>query len=93
MEMPRAASDLVKRKAASIVLATLGEGTRQLVEQHLSRYGVSLDVKESSKFSLDQLHFGLSVLLGEGMANMLLQQIIIQIDEIQRDHDVATDTA
>lgn len=56
---------------------------KELVGLHLRRYGVILDSRDTSKFSLDQLHFGLSVLLGEGTANNLLEQITKEIDELQ----------
>lgn len=81
--MSNAASDSVKRRAANIVLARLGEEMMEVVERHLRRsYGISLTSGDTSKFSLEQLHFGLSVLLGEGSANNLLQQITREIDGI-----------
>ena len=36
------------------------------------------------RLSLEQLHFGLSVLFGDSNANNILQQIVEQIEEIQR---------
>ena len=80
------ASDSIRRRAASIVLGRLGEEMMGVVEHHLRRsYGISLKQEDSSKFSLEQLHFALSVLLGEGHANNLLRQITIEMEEIMRE--------
>jgi hypothetical protein len=79
------ASDRVKRQAANIVLARLGEEMSDVVKYHLHRsYSISLEPNEQSKFSLDQLHFALSVLLGEGGANNLLNQVTHEIEELKR---------
>lgn len=84
--MPSSVSDSVKRQAANTVLARLGEEMMEVVKYHLHRsYAISFALNETSKFSLDQLHFGLSVMLGEGTANNILQQIKREIDELQRE--------
>jgi hypothetical protein len=81
--MPLAASDRIKRKAANIVLARLGEDMIVVVKHHLRRsYAISFDPDDDSKFSLEQLHFGLSVMLGEGSANNLLSQITAEIKSL-----------
>ena len=78
-------SESVKRKAANTVLARLGEEMIEVVKYHLRRsYAISLAPNDNSKFSLDQLHFGLSVMLGEGSANNLLRQITDEINELAR---------
>ena len=78
--MPKAVIDSIKRRAASIVLARMGKEMAQVMQSHLQRsYGISLTEGDPSIFSFDQLHFGLSVLLGEGNANILLQQITKEI--------------
>lgn len=79
------ASDGIKRKAVNTVLATLGEEMMEVVKYHLRRsYSISLDPNDQSKFSLDQLHFALSVLIGEGGANNLLNQVTHEIEELKR---------
>lgn len=84
--MTLAVSDRVKRKAANIVLARLGEDMIEVVKYHLRRsYGISFDPDDDSKFSLEQLHFGLSVMLGEGSANNLLPQITAEIKQLMRE--------
>ena len=84
--MPVAVSDRIKREAASIVLARLGEDMIAVVKYHLRRsYGISFDPDDASKFSLEQLHFGLSVMLGEGSANNLLPQIIEEIKTLMQE--------
>jgi len=81
--MPATVSDSVKRKAANIVLARLGEEMIAVVKYHMRRsYAISLAPDDTSRFSLEQLHFGLSVMLGEGHANNLLRQITDEIKEI-----------
>jgi hypothetical protein len=83
--MPVAVSDIVKRQAANTVLARLGEEMIEVVKYHLRRsYAISLAPNDNSNFSLDQLHFGLSVMLGEGSANNLLKQITEEINELVR---------
>ena len=83
--MPLMVSDIVKRQAANTVLARLGEEMIEVVKYHLRRsYAISLAPDDNSKFSLDQLHFGLSVMLGEGSANNLLKQITEEINELVR---------
>ena len=80
-----AASDEIKRRAANVVLGRLGEEMIEVVKLHLRRsYSITFDLKDNAKFSLDQLHFGLSVLLGEGLANNLMRQIKDEIDEISK---------
>ena len=47
-----------------------------VIKYHLRRsYAITFDETEDATFSLDQLHFALSVMLGEGSANNLLRQI------------------
>ena len=83
--MPAVVSDIVKRQAANTVLARLGEEMIEVVKYHLRRsYAISLAPNDNSNFSLDQLHFGLSVMLGEGSANNLLKQIAEEINELVR---------
>lgn len=83
--MPAVVSDIVKRQAANTVLARLGEEMIEVVKYHLRRsYAISLAPNDNSTFSLDQLHFGLSVMLGEGSANNLLKQIAEEINELVR---------
>jgi hypothetical protein len=78
-------SDDVKRQAANTVLARLGEEMIEVVKYHLRRsYAISLAANDGSHFSLDQLHFALSVMLGEGSANNILKQIIEEINELGR---------
>gem|GEM_PF-1412934 len=84
--MPLDASDKVKRKAANIVLARLGEDMIEVVKYHLRRsYAISFEADDDSKFSLDHLHFGLSVMLGEGTANNLLSQITAEIKSLMQE--------
>lgn len=84
--MPLTVSDSVKRKAANTELARLGEEMIEVVKYHLRRsYAISFALEDESKFSLDQLHFGLCVMLGEGSANNLLSQITQEIEEIMRE--------
>ena len=84
-QMPITVSDSVKRQAANTVLARLGEEMIEVVKYHLRRsYAISFDPTDDSPFSLEQLHFGLSLMLGEGHANSLLRQITEEIKEIQR---------
>jgi hypothetical protein len=81
--MPFAVSDSVKRRAANKVLAGLGSEMLAVLEHHFRRsYAISLDPNDSSKFSLDQLHFALSVLLGEHHANVLLSQMTKEIEQL-----------
>ncbi|HKX81084.1 MAG TPA: hypothetical protein VJL54_02410 [Nitrososphaera sp.] len=82
--MPKDASDKVKRQAAAKVLDSVGGDMNDILTRHLRDYDVSLDPAASSPFSLEQLHFGLSVLFGDSNANNILQQIVEQIEEIQR---------
>jgi len=83
--MPITVSDSLKRQAANTVLARLGEEMIEVVKYHLRRsYAISLAPNDNSTFSLDQLHFGLSVMLGEGSANNLLRQISEEIHELTR---------
>lgn len=78
-------TESVKRQAANIVLARLGEEMIEVVKYHLRRsYAISFTPNDDSHFSLDQLHFGLSVMLGEGSANNLLTQISEEINELCR---------
>lgn len=85
--MPITVSNSIKRKAANTVLARLGEEMIEVVKYHLRRsYAISLEPNDDSSFSLDQLHFGLSVMLGEGSANNLLRQITEEISELVRTH-------
>ena len=80
-----AENDEIKRKAANVVLGRLGEEMIDVVKLHLRRaYDINFDPKENSKFSLDQLYFGLSVLLGEGLAKNLMGQIKEEIDILSR---------
>jgi hypothetical protein len=84
--MPLAANDRIKRKAANIVLARLGEDMIVVVKHHLRRsYAISFDPDDDSKFSLEQLHFGLSVMLGEGSANNILPQIAEEIKTLMQE--------
>ena len=79
------ASDSLKREAANRVLDRLGSDMVEVIKFHMKRsYGISFDQKAESPFSLDQLHFALSVMLGEGHANNLLKQIVEEIKENQR---------
>ena len=81
--MPPTVTDSVKRKAANTVLSRLGEEMIEVVKYHLRRsYAISFAPEDESKFSLDQLHFGLCVMLGEGSANNILSQITHEIEEI-----------
>ena len=76
-------SDNIKRQAANTVLARLGEELTEVVKYHLRRsYAISLAPNDGSTFSLDQLHFALAVMLGEGSANNILKQISEEINEI-----------
>jgi hypothetical protein len=82
-----AATDTIKRKAANIVLSRLGEEMMEVIKFHLRRsYGISMAADDPSTFSLEQLHFGLSVMLGEGSANNLLRQIADEINESTGTH-------
>jgi hypothetical protein len=83
--MNSAPANRIKREAARIVLARLGEDMIEIVKHHLKRsYDISFDPKDDSTFSLDQLHFGLSVMLGEGHASNLLRQINDEIKTLSR---------
>ena len=83
--MPVASGEQLKRQAANIVLARLGEEMIEVVKYHLRRsYGISLAPNDDSHFALDQLHFGLSVMLGEGSANNILKQISDELNELNR---------
>lgn len=83
--MPVTVSDSIKRQAANSVLARLGEEMIEVVKYHLRRsYAISFAPNDTSSFSLDQLHFGLSVMLGEGSANNILKQITEEINELVR---------
>jgi hypothetical protein len=78
-------SDNVKRQAANTVLARLGEEMIEVVKYHLRRsYAISFAPNDASSFSLDQLHFALAVMLGEGSANNILGQITEEINELGR---------
>ena len=82
--MPIAVTEGLKREAANKVLHRLGEEMIEVIKYHLRRsYAISFDPKDDSPMSLEQLHFGLSVMLGEGHANELLRQISEEIEEIQ----------
>lgn len=77
------ASNSIKREAANTVLARLGQEMIEVIKHHLRRsYAISFDPQDESKFSLEQLHFALSVLLGEGHANDLMRQIAEEIKEL-----------
>lgn len=80
--MPSTVSDSIKRQAANTVLARLGEEMIEVVKYQSRRYGISFALDDDSKFSLDQLHYALSVLLGEGTANNILKQITQEINEL-----------
>ncbi len=83
--MPSEVSDSVKRHAANTVLDRLGQEMSEVVRFHLRRsYAISFSPDDDSKFSLDQLHFGLSVMLGEGHANNLLRQVTEEIKGLTR---------
>jgi hypothetical protein len=76
-------SDNIKRQTANTVLARLGEEMIEVVKYHLRRsYAISLAPNDDSAFSLDQLHFGLAVMLGEGSANNILKQITEELNEL-----------
>ena len=78
-------SESLKREAANRVLQRLGEEMIEVVKYHIRRsYAISFDPKDESHFSLDQLHFALSVMLGEGSANSLLNQISQEIKELSQ---------
>jgi hypothetical protein len=82
-------SESVKREATNRVLRRLGEEMIEVVKYHLRRsYAISFDPSDDSHFSLDQLHFGLCLMLGEGHANNLLNQIAEEIREISQSNHV-----
>jgi hypothetical protein len=57
----------------------------EVVKYHLRRsYAISFAPNDVSSFSLDQLHFALAVMLGEGSANNILGQITEEINELGR---------
>jgi hypothetical protein len=74
------ASKEIKMKAVNIVLGRLGTEMDAVIKYHLKRsYAVSVDREDGSDFSLDRIHFGLALLLGQGQANELLRQIAEEI--------------
>jgi len=76
-------TERMKREAVNIVLERLGTEMFEVVKFHLKRsYAISLNLNDDSSLSLDQLHFGLSVILGEGHANNLLSQVVREIKEM-----------
>jgi hypothetical protein len=78
--MRSAASNEIKRKAANIVLSRLGAEMDGVIKYHLKRsYAICLEREDESNFSLDRVHFGLSLLLGQGHANELLRQMTEEI--------------
>jgi hypothetical protein len=88
------ATGTVMRKAANIALNRLGEEMFEVVAYHLRRsYAITFDPNDDSRFSLDQLHFALSVMLGEGRANNVLQQVVDEIRDLMRYESDANDPA
>ena len=77
----------IKKKIAVEVLHRLSDDMFDVIKYHLSGYySISLDAEDNKAFSLDQLHFGLSVLLGEGAANNILRQISNEINQYAVKH-------
>ncbi|HKU49572.1 MAG TPA: hypothetical protein VJP79_06455 [Nitrososphaera sp.] len=78
-------TDDIKRKAVFIALNRLGEEMFEVIRYHLHRsYAISFDPDDPSKFSLEQLHFALSVMLGQGTANNVLRQVTDEIRELMQ---------
>jgi hypothetical protein len=73
----------VMRKAANIALNTLGEEMFEVLAYQLRRsYAITFDPDDDTQFSLEQLHFALCVMLGEGSANNVLRQVVDEIHEL-----------
>ena len=86
--MQTTVSDSMKREAANRVLQRLGEEMIEVIKYHLRRsFAISFDPKDNSPLSLEQLHFGLSVMLGEGTANNVLKQITDELKEMSYAND------
>ena len=82
--MPIQASCKVVREAAVKVLDRLGQEMFEVIKYHLKRsYAISFAPDDESPLSLDQLHFALSVMLGDGTANNILKQIADELQERQ----------
>lgn len=78
--MKSPASKEIKRRAVNIVLGRLGTEMDAVIKYNLKRsYAISLEPADVSDFSLDRIHFGLALLLGQGHANELLRQIAEEI--------------
>lgn len=76
-------SNEIKRKAANNVLDNLRLELVDLIKSHLTRsYGISFTSDDDSQFSLEQLHFGLSLMLGEEMANGILNDITAEMHDL-----------
>ena len=84
----------VMRKAANIALNRLGEEMFEVVAYQLRRsYAITFEPNDDSQFSLDQLHFALSVMLGEGSANNVLRQVVDEIRDLMQYESDASDHA
>jgi hypothetical protein len=76
----------LKLLAVNSVLSRLGEEMVEVLKFHLSHhYSISLGTNEQSSFSLEEFHFALQKLLGEGGANIILEEIRREIDRLSRE--------
>ena len=82
--MPETDSSIM-RKAANIALNRLGEEMFEVLAYQLRRsYAITFDPDDDTQFSLEQLHFALCVMLGEGSANNVLRQVVDEIHELMQ---------
>jgi hypothetical protein len=73
----------IMRKAVNIALNRLGEEMFEVLAYQLRRsYAITFDPTDDTQFSLEQLHFALCVMLGEGSANNVHRQVVDEIREL-----------
>ena len=82
MSVNQRGSEKLRNAAVSTILKSLGEGTFEIIEQYLTNvYGMSVQEASKSLYSFEQLTEALNNLLGEKSAEMIFQQIILELDE------------
>jgi hypothetical protein len=80
IRMKSAAIKEIKRKAANIVFSRFGAEMDSIIKYHLKpSYALCLAREDEYDFSLDRIHFGLSLMLGQSHANELLRQMTEEI--------------
>ena len=74
-------TEVVRVGAVNRVLQRLGEDLQDVVKFHLSRhYHIKLDESGMVTCSLEELSSALQKLIGQGAAELLMQEIYLELD-------------